>query len=776
MYRKLMMNDIRKSKLISITIAAFIMAAAALTSAAAMLGINLFGAVDHLMEEAKAVHFLQMHSGDVDEQKLKSFAETQGNVEAYQLARFLNVNGADIVIGENSLEESVQDNGFSTQNEAFDFLLDLDGDVIHPADGEVYVPLGYQKDGSAKLGDTLNVHGVKLIVAGFLRDSAMNADITGSKRFLVSEHDFRELEKFGSMEYLIEFRLKDPAAFSAFQSDYFAAKLPANGPPVISRPLLTMMNAVTDGMMIAVLVMISMLVIIVAFLCIRFTLLAKIEEDYREIGVLKAVGLRTKDIAKLYSVKYGAIAGAACVLGFLLSLPLLAPLMENIRIYMGDSGRGVAAPFTGAIGVLMIFLAVMWYVKGVLRRFRKIPAAQAVRFGAPVETTKISKRFRLSDNRIFSRNVYLGIKDVLSRKKLYATMFAVLVISSFILIVPQNIYNTISARSFMTYMGVGENDITIQLSQTQSDDVLKAAADISDALAAEEKIERYTVILGKVFSMPTEDGRVERLRVDLGNHTVFPVMYAQGGAPAKDEEIALSSLNAEELGKTLGDELTLIVDGEEKQMTVCGIYSDITNAGKTAKASFESGDADLMRVVIPIELNDKTVTEETALKFQSKFPSATVAVADEYVRQTFGGTLNAIRKASFASTAAAVLLTILVTLLFMKMLVAKDRYPIVILKSVGFTNADICRQYMIRSVIVAVSGIIAGMILANTLGEAAGGVLISSFGGTTFRFVVNPWFAYLLSPMLIGMCVVIAAALGISEIRRLKISEYIKET
>jgi putative ABC transport system permease protein len=775
MYLNLIKNDIRKSKLIAITITAFITVAAALTSVAAMLGINLFGAIDHLMEEAKAFHFMQMHSGEIDAEALSRFVQTQGNVESFQLARFLNVDGSDIFIGKNSLKESVQDNGFSMQNEDFDFLLDLNGDVIHPTDGEVYVPLGYRKDGSAKLGDTLTVRGVSLTVAGFLRDSVMNADVTGSKRFLVSENDYRDLEGFGSMEYLIEFRMKDPAAFSAFQSDYFAADLPANGPPVISRPLLTMMNAVTDGLMIAVLILISILVIVVAFLCIRFTLLAKIEEDYREIGVLKAVGMRAKDIAKLYSAKYGAIAGAACFLGFLLSLLLCVPLMENMRLYMGDSGRGAIAPIVGVLGALVIFLMVMWYVRVVLRRFRRISAAQAVRFGAPQEKSKAAKGFHFSENRLFSRNVFLGVKDVLSRKKLYMTMFAVLVISSFILIVPRNIHNTISARSFMTYMGVGECDISVHLAQTQTDDVWQAAADISAALAADENIARYTVLSGMVFSMPAEDGRVERLRVDLGDHTAFPVMYSRGGAPTTDTEIALSSLNAEELGKTLGDELTLIVDGEEKHMTVCGIYSDITAAGKTAKAAFEARDADLMRVVIPIELSDRTAAAKTASRYQAEFPFATVAVVGEYVRQTFGGTLDAIQKASYASLAAAVLLTILVTLLFMKMLVAKDRYPIVILKSMGFTNAGIRRQYMTRSIIVAALGIIAGIILANTLGEAVSGALISSFGATTFNFVVNPWFAYLFAPLLIAACVIIATVLGVSDIRRLKISEHIKE-
>lgn len=775
MYGKLIINDIRKGKLIAVTILAFIMAAAALTSAAAMLGVYLFGAAGHLMEETKAIDFMQMHSGGVDGQRLQNFADTQGNVEAYQLAKFLNVDASEIVIEGRSLEGSVQDNGFSVQNETFDFLLDLNGKVIHPAGGEVYVPLCYWKNGTAKSGDTLTVHGVSLTVAGFLRDSQMNADLAGSKRFLVNENDFASLEGYGSMEYLIEFRLKDRSAFPAFQSDYYGQGLPSNGPPAISRPLLLMVNSVSDGLMIAVLVLISILVIIVAFLCIRFTLLAKMEEDYREIGVLKAVGMRVSHIAGLYTVKYIAIAGIACTLGYLLSFPLSKPLMANIRLYMGESGRSAIAPFIGFLGALMILLVVMLYVKNAIWRFDRISAAEAVRFGAPQEVPKTAKGFRLSQNTICSPNVFLGMKDVLSRKKLYATMFAVLVVTFFLLLVPQNIYNTISARSFMTYMGVGESDISVYLLQTQTEDVGQSAADIIGVLGADKSVARYTVLTDLVCNMPLEDGRVTRMRVELGDHTAFPVMYAQGGPPITDTEIALSSLNAEELGKTVGDELTLIADGGERHMTVCGIYSDITNAGKTAKAAFEVKDTDFMRVVIPIELKDRMAASQTAERYRLKFPFARTAVSDEYVRQTFGGTLAAIQKASFASIAAAVLLTILITLLFMKMIVTKDRYSIAILKSLGFTDKEICRQYVVRAIIVAALGVIVGGILANTLGELIGMALISSFGATTFHFVVNPFYAYLFAPLLIAVCVYSAALPGISGIRKLIISEHIKE-
>ncbi len=149
MYKNLIKNDIRKSKLIAIVIAAFIAAAAALTSVAAMLGVNLFGAIDHMMRTARTVDFMQMHAGDVDMEQLESFVDGNGSVEDYQVLPFLNIEGADIVIGNDSLEWSMQDDGFTVQGERFDFLLDLDNEVIQPKNDEIYVPVYYMQEGAA---------------------------------------------------------------------------------------------------------------------------------------------------------------------------------------------------------------------------------------------------------------------------------------------------------------------------------------------------------------------------------------------------------------------------------------------------------------------------------------------------------------------------------------------------------------------------------------------------------------------------------------------------
>lgn len=775
MYQKMIKNDICKSKLITMTITAFILVAAMLTALAASLTVNLFGAIDNMLLSAKSLHYMQMHTGDIDMEQLRRFTNANHSVEDCQVLEFLNIEGADIIIGDDSLAESIQDNGLSVQGEKFDFLLNLNGEVIHPEDGEIYVPIYYRQEGNAALGDTVSIHGISFTIAGFLRDSTMNAAMISSKRFLVSQADFEKVRAFGQVENLIEFRLAEDVSFPAFEAAYQSAGLPANGPPPITYTQVKMINAITDGIMIAVLVLIGVLVIIVAFLCIRFTLLAKIEEDYKEIGILKAVGMRVMQIKKLYLMKYGAITGAACALGFLASLPLQMPFMQNIRLYMGESDSPLLSLLCGFLGATVICGAVMLYVNGVLRRFRKISAAQALQFGAAQEKSKSARIFRLSNNRLFSRNAFLGIKDVLSRKKLYVTMLMVLVISSFIMIVPQNISSTISAKSFITYMGMGISDANIGVMRTQVENVLGKAAEVADVLAEDKNVEKFALFTGMMLDRKADDGTMEKLRVALGDYSAFPITYSKGRAPQSESELALSVLNAKDLEKTVGDEIILIVDDTEKHLTVCGIYSDVTNGGRTAQAIFDVNNGDVLSVDIAVTFRDRQSIKAAISQYREQFPFAKVTSIDESIRQMLGSMRDTIKMASVVAIGATVLLTLLVTVLFMKMLVAKDRYPIAILKSMGFTGADICRQYLTRSIAVLTLGVIIGTVLANTLGELVGVAIVTSFGATTFHFAVNPWFVYLVSPLLITSCVIAATKLGISGIQAIKISEYIKE-
>ena len=132
--------------------------------------------------------------------------------------------------------------------------------------------------------------------------------------------------------------------------------------------------------------------------------------------------------------------------------------------------------------------------------------------------------------------------------------------------------------------------------------------------------------------METPDGTVSNLLTELGDHRVFPVSYVKG-RPLSPDEIALSAMNAEELGKNPGDSLTLITGSGTQTMTVCGIYSDITNGGKTAKASFPRSSDDTVWAVIYAGLKDPSMLSQTVREYGDTFHDTKVTDIRDYVAQ-----------------------------------------------------------------------------------------------------------------------------------------------
>lgn len=772
MNRKIIQRDIAGNKAVSFLTVLFITAAAMLLSLAGILVTNLFGSIDRLMADAKTPHFMQMHTGDVDFEELEAFAAGNSAVEDFQVLEFLNVGGEKIRLGENSLALSVQDNGFSVQSSRFDFLLDENNRPAQPKDGELWVPVCYNRDHTVQAGDKAVINGKTFVVTGFVRDSQMNSTLASSKRFVVSAGDYAQLKEVGSVEYLIEFRLKDLSDLSEFESAYSASQMPANG-PTLSWPLFRMISAVSDGIMIAVILLVSVIVILIALLCIRFTLLAKIEDDYREIGVMKAVGIRVSDIQSIYLAVYAVLAAAGCIMGFLLSLTLRGPLQESIRANLGESGNDGLSFLLGMAGTLLLFFFILFFIRRILKRFRRISPVQAIRQGSEQENVRGGKSLRLSKNRWLSANLFLAVKDIAARKRLYLTMLFVIILACFIMVVPQNLYHTISDSSFVTYLGVGRCDLRMDIQQTE--ELEEKAGSVGKYLERDSAVETYAVFVTELFDQEQEDGTTEQIKVELGNHGAFPLQYVDGRLPSRDSDIALSVLYAEEMDKKVGDKMILLTDKGEKQLTVCGIYSDITNGGKTAKAAFQPGTREAAWSTVCVNLKQPGVLAEKTEEYSRKFPYAKVSGMEDYVAQTFGQTLRAVRTASVGAGFVAVVVTLLVILLFMKLLTAKDRYSIAVLKSVGFTGSDISRQYIWRSVLVVILGILLGSVLAGTLGERIAGAAISSLGAAAFQFTEDPLSSFVLSPVVLLFTALAATIAGTAKAGNLCISQSIKE-
>ena len=769
MYKNYIKEDFRRNKAIGIIIILFVAASSLLLSIVSVLSFNLIGSIDTLMDRGKTPHFLQMHAGDLPEDELDKFASQNENIEAYQLSEFLNFDGSKIILGENSLASSQQDNGFSMQNEKFDFLLDMNNEIIQPKKGELFVPITYYSENKAKLGDKASVGNREFIVAGFLRDSQMNSTLSSSKRFLISEEDFKGIRDQGIMEYLIEYRLHNLDKLTEFEGQYKEQGLPGSG-PTITWPLFRMINGISDGIMISLLILVGFLILGISLLSLRFILHSKIEEDLREIGVLKAIGFRVSEIQKLYLANFAFLIAIGSLLGYSFSYLVQDYFLENMKLYLGAEISPIT-PIISYLFTLLLSLGILFFILRILNRFKKISVLESLH-GLQDKGLKKSDLLPLWKNKGIPTNYIMAIRDILSRKSLYFTMLFVVIIASFIIIVPHNMHHTLSDEGFASYMGVGPSDL--YLSMLPSEYGKNIAKEVSDHLAKDEDIYKFTTLSTYTYPVKNENNTAQYIRIELGDHKIFPLEYLEGKIPENEKEISLSTLLAEEIEKSVGDEIVILLEGQEKVLTVSGIYSDITNGGKTAKAIFADNSQTPIWTTFTIKLKDPSILQEKITEYDS-FESIKSSGVKDTIDKTFGNTLNAISLAAKASTILSISTILLITILFIRLLLNKDVYTIGVLKAIGFRDKDIKIQYVFKSMTVILMGILLGSLLSKLIGEKFTELLIASFGVRKFTFTPNPLFNFIIAPLMLILPGFVGIYLSTRNVSAMTISKSIKE-
>ena len=774
---KMLKKDFLRKKVILVAIFSFIMLAAILISSGTNMIIDLGNSLKFLIQEASAPHFVQYHSGDIDQEVIDNWSKNNLFVKLQQTSQTVNIEGAKIYLNNSNQSEhnTVMDLGFITQNNYFDYLLNLNNKKVIVNDGEIAVPIYYMKKNDLKVGDAIFIKDqnmeLSFKITDFIRDVQMNSSLVSSKRFVVSKSDFKTLmNNFGEIEYAIGFQLHDLKNLSEFSNQYDLSNLPHKG-PTVDLEIIKIFNILTDGLIAAVVILISILLNIIALLCLRFTILSTIEEDYREIGVMKAIGILPGDIKRIYMAKYFVLAFSATSVGFILSIFLNRNFSQNIMLYIGTAPKSLIQMVLPLFAAFSIAIIVIVFCKVILRRFSKISAIEAIRMGNTGETYRSKKKLALYRCSFINTNIFLGIRDVILRFKLYVLLFFVFILCIFIIIVPLNFVNTIQSPNVSTYMGIGKSDIVIDL--RQSDDIIGQFDDMVKYVEQDLDVVRFVAFITCQYDVINKDGTKGSLKVATGDFSVMPLNYILGLAPKLTNEIALSFLSADELEKEVGDQVNLVVNGKVRKMIVTGIYQDITNGGRTAKANIEPNHDRALWYNLHIDVKKDVNVKINAYK--KLFNEAKIIESKSYMQQTLYNTINQLKLVTILAIGLAILVAILITSLFLKMLIAKDLSQIAIMRSIGVTLRDIQVQYITKSLMVLNLGIIIGTIMAKYLGEYLFSAVLSMKGAPKFEFEVNSFHAYVLSPVILMVIVTITTLISITSIKQLSISDINQE-
>ncbi|EYR63192.1 hypothetical protein N866_02375 [Actinotalea ferrariae CF5-4] len=544
MYGRMIARDVRRHRVVTLVLVVLMGLSVLLATASAGTLARLMGGSTSLLAQARAPHVAQLHVGPYDPAQVDDWVATRPEVEHHQAMLLLGIDGAELSFAGEPQTTSIQQNSLVVPNQQRDLLLDLDNEPItEVAPGTVVLPVFYEVEHGLRVGDPVVITAAdgfrtELTIAGFARDSIMNAGITSSKRLAVSPTDLEQVRAHtGEVEHLVEFWLHDPAAQSAgFQTAYLDAGMPQAGQMVDSATF-QMFTMVGDGMDAAIVILVAVLLLVVALLCLRFSFLTAAEQDYREIGVLTAIGVPPRGVRRIYLTKYAALAGASAVLGLAGGLELTPVLARNITRYMG-SVPSVWTWLTPVLAAALVLTALVLFLLVLLRRFGGISAVAALRAGTTGQQSRAA-RLRLHRSRL-PVPLRLGAMDVVGRWRTYLLLFGVFAVSTFLTIVPISSASTASAPGFIHYMGTGTVDLRIEL--RHADDASPAQfARVVDTVRADPDVATVTPMVTTRHGSVDVDGNPVSLYVENGDHTLLPLTYAEGRAATDPTEIALPS-------------------------------------------------------------------------------------------------------------------------------------------------------------------------------------------------------------------------------------------
>ena len=733
---KLLINDFRKRAWKNIILFVFMCLSVTIAASVVLMLSQLFSSITSMYETAKPPHFLQMHMGTIEQIDIDEFNESFEGITYWQSVPMITLYGDNIiVIGDDksyTLSDCRLDISFVKQNDEYDVLLDEKRRPLNLLDGEIGVPIIVLDQYDISLGDkiTLSANGIEkqFTVVTYIYDGMMNSTTCSSTRFLISDTDFDSLfGNIGETEYLIETYFTDSSRASAYQTAYEQSdkELPKNG-QAITYTVIFLLSALTDILTAMVFVLAGMMLVIVVVMCLRYVILAEMEDDVVEIGTMKSIGIPNKEIENLYLAKIRILMSVACVVGFLLALLLLPRFTSHISRFFGEQPLEIQNLLLAIISVAVIYCIILLFAKKILKQIRTKTIVDLLILDDGFNK-KVKVKSGLYKSRKLSTNALIGMQEV---RNGYAIVFVLMLIITFLVMVPIRSLQTMQAEDFVTYMGSPICDLLVEV--MQGEELEKRNEELSNVLS--EEIEnghiQNAALLRRVRLQAFNNAdELVGVHVDTGSSAGKGIVYISGTNPSVENHIALSYLLADELGKEVGDKVNIISDHQTYCMEVCGIYQDVTSGGKTAKAIYDFEGELSEKYTYQLELSNDVSAEVFSNSLKSELGSGySIKSMDSFLEQTLGGVTVRFSQAVYLIIIIGIIITIFIVLLYMELRLARTMHALAEKIAMGIPIKAICIQELYPMLLLGGTGIILGVILTEILGETVVSALFSLLG------------------------------------------------
>ena len=769
MYRNILKKDLKRKRTMNMILLLFMILATMFVSSSVNNIIKVTTALDSYFEMADVPDYFAIVMNkncaiDIDKTVRSASAVERyamENVLSLSPENFIYEDGDIVVEGMNLLQSDICMNYFLS-----------DGSILETVrQGEFYMTEGEADALGVDVGDRLTIecNGVRreFVLADKIKDALLGSKSVTDYRYIISKEDFESFlsaentEKYygGKLVYI-------------YSSDMETAlpqikPLAENSNLAMDRAMMRFLYFF-DMMVVGILLIVSMIFIMIAFVVLRFTISFTLSEEFREIGVMKAIGIGNRKIRGLYLVKYIGLSVIGAAIGLALSFPFGKMLMgvSSPNMIVGNQSPVVV----NIVCAILVVAVILWFCYGCTGRVKKLTPIDAIRNGQTGERFRKKSLMSLGKSRL-PMSPFLALNDMVSSPRRYGIISLTFFLCLSLLLMLSATVSTINSDSLAASLGWADCDvyldskITAECMMEDGHEKLEKHLDEMEQTLARHGIPAkcYKEMM---FFLPVSFGENEGNNICIlqgTGSTMDMYEYTAGTAPQNIDEIAITRIAADQLNATIGDTVTIKTIDGDKEYIISAFFQSFNSAGSDIRLHTDAyinygqagsgGDTQITFTDHP----DRKEIERRIKEIQRIFPDyGNIRSCAEAVADMIGiaGTLDAVKSLVVVLT---IVLSALITVLMERSFIAKEQGEIALMKAIGTRNGKIYAYHALRFIFVGMIAVIIGEIFAIPLTHLCFDPLFKMAGmELAVDYVVNPVEMYL------GFPIVILATTGAS--------------
>lgn len=771
MYLNILKRDLKRKKTMNVILLIFVMLSAMFMASSVNNILAVTSGLDYFFEKADMADYYVI-AIDGDGKKMQNSLDNLSSVTDYRREETLYGSGTNIEVKGKALNDMNKATLImSVDNAKLNYFTSNNEKITEVEKGKAYVSGTFASDNNLSVGDkfTLVIGDTEkeFEYMGRAKDALLGSEFMGNLRFILNNEDYEYLcsdkeaiSRQGGTYYI---DTTDISEVESLIGEQGGVLLSVNNDTIKTTYIVSMIVA-------ALLLIVSLFLIVISFVVLKHTIGFTIDEEFREIGVMKAIGMKNNSIRALYLTKYFPIAVIGSALGFAFSMPFSDMMLNLVSSSMYiDSENSVMISLLCSLAVILITLLFCW---SSTKKIKKLSPIDAVRNGTTGE--RFRKKSLMSLRKIkLNSTAFLAANDIVSAPKKYSIVTGVFAMLMLLVMILANTANTLNSEKLLFLFGCTESDAYV----TFTDEVMQATgANVDSQAVLKETIKDIEKTLedngmsGKVHIESTYNTTV--LTDDLKTSVAFQYCpdtkagdytYSEGVAPENAEEVALSSLVAEKLGVKVGDTITFLIEGEEKECMVTALFQSMNQLGSVGRLheDFDVSKLDLLNAFsFQIDFDDeisKVECENRIEKLKDIYDTELVYSCAGFVKDSTGAadTISMVKNMVLIIT---LLVVVLIAVLMERSFISAEKSEIALMKAIGFSNKSIIWHHTLRFAIVAFIASILAAIFCMPLTKLTIDPVFAVMGAVSgVGYEIVPFEIFLVYPAIIVAVTIISA-------------------